>query len=209
MKRLNKNGFGKIELITVLGLIAVLLAFGSKLALDTGKSYNGFKTVANNFANSVAMYKDYYTKDSNIYYLYEIIEKGYSTELSNPMSPSEYCDKYNSYIDMPQPNNKKVYLICGNYIVEGVQNKSYKVYEVGEWTDKRDEKTNDTNVLYNYKKNGETILDDYLSEKEFIQKYFEINNIVISSPFDIKNTEGTELLTKKVYRTKTLVKELK
>lgn len=209
MKRINKKGFGKIELITSLGLIAVLLAIGSKLALDTGKSYNGFKTIANTFEKNVAMYKDYYDKIDNTYYLYELIEKGYSEELNNPMEPQEYCDKYNSFVVVPQPNEKQTTLVCGEYVLEGVQNVGYKLYEVTEWSEEKKGSDNERATIYNYKKNGEIVLEEYLPEVDFIQKYFEINKVILDNPFEITNIEGEELLTKKVYRTKTLVKELK
>ena len=209
MKRINNKGFGKLELITSLGLIAVLLAIGSKLALDTGKSYGGFKTIANTFEKSVAMYKDYYDKVDNTYYLYELIEKGYIEELSNPMEPQEFCDKYNSFVVVPQPNEKQTTLVCGEYILEGVQSVGYKLYEVTSWSETKTNTDNERATIYNYKKNGEVVFDEYLPEVDFLQRYFEINKVMLDNPFDITNREGEELLTKKVYRTKTLIKELK
>ena len=53
MKRINKKGFSKIEFMGILGLLAILIAVGAKIALDTGKNYNGFKILANNFLDSV------------------------------------------------------------------------------------------------------------------------------------------------------------
>ena len=209
MKKISNKGFGKIELMTMLGLIAILLAIGAKMAVDSGKNYSAFKNLANTFANNVAMYKDRYPKDSNIYYLNEIIEKGYSGELKNPIDSKEECDKYDSYVEVPQPNNKKVKLTCGSYIVEGTQNQTYYVYEVTNWSDTKSEGANDTDVLYNYKENGEVMLNEYVSSRTLINLYFQKNDTLIASPFDLNSKEGVELLTKKVYREKTLVKELK
>lgn len=208
MKEKNNRGFGKVEFMTILGLIAILIAIGSKMAVDTGKNYSAFKSTATNFLDAVAMYKDMYTKDSNIYYLNEVIEKGYSSEIKNPMDGTMNCDKYESYVEVPSPNNKKIHLECGEYVVEGSQNDGFKVYEVGKWKDKKENGDNDTNTIYNYKKDGVVALDKYVTERTFVQLYFEKNKSSIISPFDISGREGLELLTKNVYRTKTLVKEL-
>ena len=93
-------------------------------------------------------YKDRYPKDSNIYYLYEVQAKGYIDELKNPLKTTQECDVYDSYVEVPEPNNKKVYLTCGDYIVEGVQGKTYMVYEVGEWQDEQESDTNDNDTIY-------------------------------------------------------------
>lgn len=211
MKRINRKGFGKIELITMLGLVAVLFAIGSYMALNTGsKNYNGFESIANSFAKNVSYYKDRYSKNnSTVYYLYELIQKGYSGELVNPMEVDEKCDEYNSYIDIKNPNRKKVVLVCGNYVVEGIQSESYKVYEVTEWNEKKQPEDNDSVLAYNYKVGDNIVLDEYLTERDFIEKYFELNNIMLPSVAALENNEEVELLIKVLYRTKTLVKELK
>ena len=205
MKKINKNGFTKIELMTVLGLLAILIAFGAKMAVDSGKNYKGFKTVAVNFLNSVALYKDKYTKDSNIYYLYELVEKGYSEELKNPVNPQEYCDQYETYADATLPNNKTIVLVCGEYVVEGSQNNGFKVFEVTEWSEEKKEGDNDSFVVYNYREDGELVFPEYYPESTFLQKYFQKNKYAVSTPFAIKD----KLDTKMVYRKKTLVKDLK
>lgn len=205
MKRINNKGFSKIEFMTVLGVVAVLIAIGAKMAVDTGKNYKSFKTLAVSFMNSVAIYKDKYTKDNNVYYLNELIEKGYSDELKNPNKASEYCDKYESFVDITTPNDKKVYLVCGNYIVEGTQLTGYKIYEVTDWKEEKDVKDNETIHLYNYKEDGKNVLSEYYQERTFIQKYFEKTKDLISSPFELKEN----LVTKNVYRKKTLLKEVK
>ena len=210
MKRVNNKGFGKLEFITMFGVIAILIAIGSNMALNTGgKNYNGFKTLANNFAKNAAMYRDHYTKNTNIYYLYEVIDKGYIEELTNPMNTAEKCDKYNSYVDMETPSRKKVVLVCGNYYVEGTQSVSYNVYELSEWHETKETTDNDSAVAYNYRVAGKEMLDQYLTERDFIEKYFELNKVMLNKAEDLNNNEEVELLYKSFYRTKTLVKELK
>lgn len=209
MKEIDNKGFGKIELITMLGLIAVLLAIGAKLAADSGSNYRNFKTLSVNFAKNVSMYKDMYTKNDNVYYLYELIEKGYSEELTNPMDSSQKCDIYESYVDATQTNNKKVNLLCGSYLVVGTQNDGYEVYKISEWSETKNGNSNDSDVLYNYTKDEKLMLTEYLTFHHFLNKYFENEESVITNPFDVNSKEGQKLLMKNVYREKTLVKELK
>ncbi|MBR4672649.1 MAG: hypothetical protein IKO78_05585 [Bacilli bacterium] len=210
MKKISNKGFGKVELMAMLALIAILLAVGSKIVLDnTGKNYGNFKTVANNLANAVSKYKDRYPKDSNIYYLYEVQAKGYIDELKNPLKTTQECDVYDSYVEVPEPNNKKVYLTCGDYIVEGVQGKTYMVYEVGEWQDEQESDTNDNGTIYNYKKGEKVMLPEYISKNTFIHEFYVRENTRISTPFAVNKEKDMKLLTKQVYRTKTLLKEIK
>jgi hypothetical protein len=205
MKRINKKGFSKVEFMTILGLLAILIAVGAKMAVDTRSNYSVYKTLAANFMKSVGHFKDKYTNDNNIYYLNELIEKGYSGEIQDPDNPTEYCDKYESYVAVPSPNDKRVFLYCSEYIVEGTQYNGYKIYKVSEWQDEKTQKTNDAAMLYNYKENGNLVFGEYYSEKTFIQKYFEKTQVPLTSPFQLKEN----LSTKTVYREKTLVKELK
>lgn len=208
-KKMNKRGFSKIELITMLGVMAVLIAIGVKLVMDNSKNYGAFKNLANNFAKDVARYKDAYTKVDNTYYLNDLIEKGYSEDLKNPINTSEYCDRYESYVEIPETNNKKVTLKCGNYFVEGTQSEGYKVYEVSEWKDTKGETDNDAGVVYNYKVGNQLMLGEYVTSKAFIELYYIKTSSLIANPYEVNNNSDTELQVKNVYRTKTLVKEIK
>ena len=205
MKRINNKGFSKIEFMGILGLLAVLIAVGAKIALDTGKNYNGFKILANNFLDSVAIYTDKFFKNNNKYYLYELIEKGYSESLFNPLAASEECDKYETWADIEIPNDKKVNIVCGNYLVTGSQQSGYKLYEVSEWSETKEPGYSDATALYNYKENGTLVFSEFYPESTFIQRYFNKNQRLLGSPFELKD----QLEMKTVYRKKTLLKDLK
>ena len=105
MKKIDNKGFSKIEFMTMFAVIAILLALGIKLVVDNSKNYGAFRNLANNFANSVARYKDQYPRDDNTYILNDLIEKGYSEELKNPIDTTEYCDRYESYVELSKKNN--------------------------------------------------------------------------------------------------------
>lgn len=209
MKKLDNKGFSKFELMTMLGLLAILFAVGSNLAVGTGVNYKGFKNLAQSFFSSVSMYRDRYPKGNNKYYLYELIEKGYSNQLKNPANASEECDIYSSYVEEPPEKPRRVNLVCGNFILVGELNGQYKVYEVTEWSDVPDASYNDNGVLYNYKKEGKLMLNEYVGEENFLNLFFVNEKKIISSPSEIKSSGEYELSLKAVYRQKTLVKELK
>ena len=208
-KKINKRGFSKLELLTMLGVLAVLITIGAKLVIDNSKNVSGFKNVANNFANDVSKFKDQYPRTNNIYYLNELITKGFSEELKNPINSNETCDRYNTFVEIINSNTKKVTLNCGNYFVEGIQGTSYRVYEVSEWHDTKEENDNENQLLYNYKKNGQLVLGEYVSDKAFVEWYYVKEKNNITSPYDIENKDGMELLTKNAYRSKKIVKEIK
>ena len=110
---------------------------------------------------------------------------------------------------MPAPNNKIVTLSCGSYLVQGVQNQSYNVYEVGEWTETQTAETIDSDTLYNYKKNGTLVLDNYLTKNDFLKAFYEKEGKNLSNPFSVNQEKDMSLELKHVYRTKTLLKEIK
>lgn len=209
MKKTNE-GFSKTELIISLALIVILFAIGSKILLDnTGKNFKRFKTLANSFASSVSLYKDKYPNDSNVYYLKDVINKGFSSSLRNPLEPTEYCDEYNSYVQVPSSGAKIVHLYCGDYYVQGIQNQKYSVYELSEWTEDESKKYNETDTLYNYKKGGKLVLSNYETSAEILRAFYENEGKKLNNPFLINSLEGYSLETKTVYRNKNLVKEIK
>lgn len=206
-KRINKKAFSKVEFMIMIAAIAILLAIGSKVALDGTKSYGTFKNIANNFANSVAKYKDAALVQKDEYSLYEVEKNRYIEELKSPMDKSIICDKYESYV-LLNGSNKTVKLVCGEYIVEGVQGQSYKIYEVSKWSEVHEKEYNDGDFLYNYKENGNFVLNEFVPMKTFFALYEQKTGSKITSVNDVK-TAGKELVNKVVYREKKLVKEIK
>lgn len=208
MKKINNNGLGKVEIISILTLIIVLFAVGLGLVSDVGKKYSYFKSVCNTFANNAAMYRNNYPIKDNKYYLDMLISKGYSEKIENPLNTTEECSEEESYVQIDD-TSKNVYLVCGKYVVEGYQNQSYRIYKVTNWSEKEEKIDNDVETLYNYKKNDKLVLDEYVPLHTFIKTYNEIELVPITSISDFESIEGQELVEKNVYREKTLVKEIK
>lgn len=211
MKRIiNKKGFGKVEVIAMLALLIGLFAIGMKVVADNSQNYSSFKTAANKFANAVAMYKDQYPTSNDVYYLNNVVKKGFLGEVKNPLNASEECDMYESYVEVPEINNKKVVMVCGNYYLEGTQNSSYNLYEIGKWNEEKLENCNETTNLYNYtNKDGAVMLPEYVSQMAFIGRFYENEGVMLSSIYDVDKMDGYKLLIKDVYREKTFIKELK
>lgn len=208
MKKINKRGFTIKEFMFMLAFLAILIAIGTKIVLDGTKSYGSFKTLANTFANAVAKYKDQVMLKEE-YSLYEVEQEEFIEEITNPFDKSEVCDKYESFVEMPEINTKKVTLLCGNYLTEALQNEYYNIYEVSEWSKTKEEGYNDNSVVYNFKLNGNLMLKEDVTERTFIQKYNEVMGEVISNPNDLNSKKNVELVTNVVYREKKLVKEFK
>ena len=207
MRRINNKGFNKTEFMIILCVLSILIALAVKVALDNTKNYGSFKTIANKFANAVAQYKDKTAIQKDEYSLYEIEEKGYIEELTNPIG-SETCDKYESFVSIKNNNKKEITLVCGENILEGIQGDSYKIYEVSSWSDTREKDYNDGELLYNYKENGKEVLSSYVPRKSFIALFEERTGKKITDIQSIKSY-GKELLNKVAYREKKLIKEIK
>lgn len=208
MKKINNLGFTIKEFMFMLAFIAILIAIGSKIALDSTKSYGSFKTLANTFANAVAKYKDQVMlKDE--YSLYEIEQKKFIDEITSPFDKNEKCDKYESFVEMPEISKKKITLLCGSYLTEGLQNEYYNVYEVSKWEETKQENYNDSVMVYNFELDGNLMLQEAVPERTFIQKYYEVMGETISNPTDLETKSNIKLISNVAYREKKLVKEFK
>lgn len=196
------------EFMFMLAFLAILIAVGSKFVLDNTKSYGSLKTLANTFANAVAKYKDQVLLKKE-YSLYEVEQKKFIDEITSPFDKNDVCDKYESFVEMPEISTKKITLLCGNYLTEGVQNEYYKVYEISEWSKEKKEEYNDSAVVYNFKYNNNLMLKEDVTEKTFVQKYNEIMKENITSANDVKGKNNVELISNIAYREKKLLKEFK
>lgn len=206
MKEINNSyGFTKTELILCICALLALFAVGIKVFLDNNsQNYNSLKKEAENFLYKVSIYKDDHYKEDGYYPLYEVIDNHGIGELKNPLKVSEKCDEYESFV-LLEGSKKSVTLKCGNYLVEGVQNGSFDIYEVTEWIDQRG--GNDSQFMYNYSKDGVIVNTKYLLKEEFVDVYNMNEGASITSPNDSK-PKNISLLRKAFYRDKKLIKTI-
>ncbi len=206
-RKINKKGFGRSEIIICLCALLVFMAIGIKSLIENNDNskFSRLKKQAENFAYKVMLYKDNYTRNDNIYYLDYLLDSEYSVDIVNPFNGSEFCDRYESFVKI-DGNEKIIELKCGNYLIVGVLEGNFTVYRISQWQE------NATNgemaILYNYSKNNKIVNSNYLLENEFIDTFNFNEDENIKNLADI-SFPNIELLSKALYREKTVVKEFK
>jgi len=206
MKKLTNIGIGRVELMVCLCAILVLLAVGIVYLSDSSAkgNLNMFKKVGDAFAYEVSIYKDQYPRADDKYYLDYLLDHGLPVEVNNPTNTGESCDRYQSYVEIDENGKKKVVMKCGIYYVEGMHENTYKVYEVTDWSEDSTKAT-ETEVLYNYMKDGKEASSVYMLENEFVDFYNENEGTSIFGAYEVE--EG-KLLSKDLYRKKTFIKKI-
>lgn len=200
MKKMNKNGHGSYEFLTVAVVVLILSAIILFFALMNveKQKFSLFKYNAKILGINAVNY-------SKTVYLYEIINDGFVTNIKNNFSDEEYCDNYESKV---QFNSLGTYvtLRCGNYLIyeQDVFSKNYDIYKVSDWTSKEIKGNNvEKQVVYNLYKNNKEIFEEYYEEDLFIKlvssKYGKKYNSLekIKKDFKIKS--------KNMYRKRVLV----
>ena len=103
---------------------------------------------------------------------------------------------------------KKVTLKCGEYLIdrELVGNKSYTLYRVTDWNDDKEYEANDSKTIYNLSKNGKLVLDNYYEKDLLVTMLNEKTDKKYDSLKEIE--KDYKLVSKKVYRRKTKIREV-
>lgn len=207
MRKLTNKGFGLKEFMTGLLFILVLGLLIFKVFVDNKeKNFTASKITSSRFADAVMVYKDKYYKGDGRYYLYELVESDFIGKVNNPIEGNNQCNIYDSFV-LLQGTQKYVTLVCDNYLIEGIQNGPHKIYEFTSWQDTK-ENTNDSGILYNYRRNDEQILENYVSKNELVGLFNKKEGRSTDTVEEIKKIKNYEVFSKEMYRNKTLVKEL-
>lgn len=206
IKKLTKRAFSIKEFmigLLFIGLIAILVF---KLFVDYEyKNYTNARLVAYKFADSVMIYKDRYSKENSVYYLYELIDVDYSGNIIDPIGRKEKCDIYNSYVIL-KPEGKHIHLACGKYLIEGIQGGSTKIFEVSDWSEIQ-VSNGESRTLYNYKTTGDLKIEKFVVLEEFIARVNKLEGQDYSNLEQIKSNKRYQISTKDLTRSKILLKE--
>ncbi len=200
--KLNNKGFGKKETMFCLLVIIAGVAIVANNFLNN--------TDSNNFSNFIRMSKEFadaagVTRDGETIaafetrvFLYDVMSYNYMDWLESPFNKNEYCDIYESQIEMEQ---QSVYITfrCSEYLIykQISTNEDFKIYKVSDWTE---EVLTGSNIqktkFYNYVVDGKEQLDEYLPEKEFIVKY---NETAGANTYFVTNLKAEHQLVEKTY----------
>jgi hypothetical protein len=208
-KMLDNKGIGGKEAIAALLLILVIIAIAvTTLSGKTNdKGYKAMKMQAENFVKAISVFKDRNTKDSGIYYLYELEGSLESIDLFDPDNKHVKCNGYESLVDLSK--GKHVTLRCGSYLIDGEYQKNYNVFQIGEW--QKESVQGDTAFLYNIKVDDKLVFSEYYPEIEFVGKYNASQGTAMYSLedcyADAKNKPNLTIESELLYREKKLVKE--
>ena len=212
MKQKNKSGLASMELLLALAFIIVIVAIVAWLFLSNDnnkRKYEVFAENARDFSVRVSEYRDRYVKYDDVIYLADLVNDNYIKAFKNPFGGGTTCDLYESKVEIISSNKKYVTLRCGDYLIDKQETSSndYKIYKVSDWKDKvSNSELVQSAKLYNYQKDGKSVLPSYVTEKELIDSYNtnENQNIKSLEEIDLKEFAVT---TKTFYRTKELVAE--
>ena len=209
MTMTNNKGIGTVELITMLGFILVILAIGLGMFFNNNDSHKFDVFIKNASSTFVALsqFRDTYPKYGNIVYLKEAIDNDSMKEIKNPFSEGKYCDLYETKLEVIN-NTRYITLKCGDYIIYRYKpnNGPYQIYKVGSWVENITDDGIESGFVYNYYDNNKNLVfDEYLQLPEFLENY---NNNEGTNIHNINDISNDKLVSKVVYRSRTLVKEI-
>ena len=200
-----KRKFGLYEFfaIIIICLVLTVVLLYAILKLSNKEKYQVFSFNAKVMAMNAINYN---SSDKGTMYLSEMLDLNLISPIKNPFNGKE-CDIYESKVDFSE-NIKKVTLKCGEYLIdnEKINNKTYTIYKVSDWTENKEYENNDMEVVYNITKKGKLLLNDYYQKdllikvvnKELHKDYKKISEV----------KKDYKLVSKKLYRKKTKFREV-
>ena len=209
--RKNRKAFVLSEILAFIAVVAVIFAIvGYLISKNADKTqYKVFVQNARQFATKVSTYRDEHVKYYNEIYLLELVKNNYIKAYQNPFGGGKYCDLYESKVVIRTSGERYVTLKCGDYLIDSqkVSSDGYQIYKVSEWKESKDSsQSTESAKLYNYKKNGVVVLENYVNDKKFIEIYNDYENQNIKDITEI-NSINISIMSKTFYRTKELVQE--
>lgn len=203
----NNKGFGKYELITVIVILMVIVAFLLWRFLGDANSekYNTMKKSATVLSQTITTNFDSF-HNTETAYLGEAIREGFISPIKSPFSGNE-CSSIESKIEMKNAK-AMVTLRCDDYLIDGANaGDSYDkihIYKVSDWSLKKPEGKVEKRVLYNCLDGGTEKYEEYTEELYFVSL---INNDYGSDHYDAKSIKNEcKVVSKTFYRVKNKIK---
>lgn len=203
----NKKGFGKYEVLTMIVILLAIFAY-LMYALLGGVNKQKFETFRD---NAITFSKTSVTNFSSFHnfenvYLNEVVEEELIKKIRSPFS-TNYCDEMESKVEMID-GQPYVTLKCDDYLIDKSKTNSIssmKIYKVGEWSEKQENKNDEKKTLYNCKKDGKEMFDDYMEELQMVSRINREHETDFYFSSEVKSV--CDVVTKDFYRTKELISE--
>ncbi len=211
-KNKNNKGFSGLEFFTVACLCGVFSCIILSIAFSTA-NVEKMKTMrykAQMFKNNAESYAMITHIDKDTIFLWDLIDKEISSNISSPFSKTNNCDMYNSYVDL-QENKSIVTLKCDDYLIyqSDLKRNKITVYFVSEWDTKYPNTKDiiDKETLYNYTKDKKEMLEKPVNEVLFLKQFNAKEKTNYKSIYEIQK-ENIRIYGKTYYRTRKAILEI-
>lgn len=194
----------KFEIPLVIVALLVLSAWLLNMVLNNAlvHKFTAFKYSAISFNSVVKTNLDFFS-NSKVVYLDEALDAQVIDSFKSPFSDNT-CDVKESKIEIGDDNQGYVTLKCDDYLIEHVNANSLndtEFYEVGKWIKKDVNNSFERKKLYNCKKNGKLLFNDYVEKDYFIYEVNKKTNMDYKSLNEIKKSY-CDVESKVFYRSK-------
>ncbi len=205
-KRKKEKGFSAIELLSIALLVLVVAAIFLVIALQSSYNdkYQVFQYSATQFGVNATGFQ--FQDEKREIFLKELIDNKAISPIKNPFYEPKYCDTANSKVRFDSNGvDKYVTLKCGEYLIEeqSVSDKTFTIYKVTEWKEKKKKDNDEERILFNYIKNGKNAFAESYEENMFLYAFNEENGTTYWDVSMIPQEYG--VYQKTFYRSKTKV----
>lgn len=195
--KMNEKGITAFEILVVIVLYAAVFSIISLVGLNSANKtkFKALKYDAVAFSYNVRTYLTYNKVDfDGKIYLSEIVKYDDSYNITSPFDADHMCSLNDSYVVMKN-NTMYVTLKCDDYMLYeyDIRNTKYEVYHVGAWEEEKPaihkNKVIDQLAVYNYKKNNNYVLDEFVPLEILIDTYNANENRNVTSINTIDSME--------------------
>ena len=201
----NSFGFGKFEVLTVIVLLLIIVSILGYITLGgvSEQKISTMKDSALSFSRIVGSNISSFHNVDTVY-LEEAIKEKVTRDIKNPFGFGN-CDGSQSFVHF-ENGSSFVTLKCGHYLIDNAgfnDMDKVDIYKVSDWSTEKTKKDNiEERKLYNCKKNGKQVYEDYTEELYFVFKY---NYDYHTDYYFANDVDDCEVQTKTFYRQKTVV----
>lgn len=195
--RMNEKGITAFEILVVIVLYAVVFGIISLVGIHSANKtkFKALKYDAVAFSYNVRTYLTYNKVDfDRKIYLSEIVKYDDSYNITSPFDAKNMCSLNDSYVVMKN-NTMHVTLKCDDYMLYeyDISNTKYDVYHVSSWEEEKParhkNKVIDQMAVYNYKKNNNYVLDEFVPLEVLIDAYNTNENKKVTNISNIDSME--------------------